>query len=78
MTKQEYMNLFYPVVERVCEYAVKMEEKHGEGITHTQGDVLAAAGHCISEYRGKPNEDGETHAVGGLLRLMKVVLDDCE
>lgn len=76
MRHEDYMDLFYPVVSRACAFMVECEKKHGSGIAFKDDDLLAAAGHCISEHRGKPNEDGESHAVAALVRVMKVVLKD--
>ena len=74
MKHEEYMEMFYPVIDRVARYAVECEKKHGAGITFKSDDATAAAGHLIDHHRGKHNPDGESHAVAALLRTIKVVM----
>lgn len=78
MTREDYLQLIVPAIEQAIEHFMEMESKHGEGIFLHDDDLLKAAGHAISAYRGLDNEDGSTHAVALLSRAIKAVLAEVD
>lgn len=78
MTRKEYQAILQPAIDKVVDLLIANEPKYGEGIKLDSQDIIKAASHSISSYRGQVNPDGETHAVAAASRALKAVLGEVQ